>query len=88
MPSENELAGRFGVNRHTVRRAVEDLIAAGLLERRHGVGTFVLDAPADYLLARGTRFTETFESLARPRAAASCASWSFRRAAALRAGSV
>lgn len=63
LPSENELAGRFGVNRHTVRRAVEDLIAASLLERRHGVGTFVLDAPADYLLARGTRFTETFESL-------------------------
>ncbi len=40
LPSENELAGRFGVNRHTVRRAVEDLIAAGLLERRHGKGTF------------------------------------------------
>lgn len=63
LPSENDLAGRFGVNRHTVRRAVEDLIAAGLLERRHGVGTFVLDAPADYVLGRGTRFTETFESL-------------------------
>ena len=63
LPSENELAGRFGVNRHTVRRAVEDLIAAGLLERRHGKGTFVLDAPADYLLGSGTRFTETFESL-------------------------
>lgn len=63
LPSEHELAERFGVNRHTVRRAVEDLIAAGLLERRHGVGTFVLDAPADYVLGRGTRFTETFESL-------------------------
>ncbi|MCK9986214.1 MAG: GntR family transcriptional regulator, phosphonate transport system regulatory protein [Azoarcus sp.] len=63
LPSENELAERFGVNRHTVRRAVEDLIAAGLLERRHGKGTFVLDAPADYVLGSGTRFTETFESL-------------------------
>ena len=63
LPSENELAERFGVNRHTVRRAVEDLIAAGLLERRHGKGTFVLDAPADYLLGSGTCFTETFESL-------------------------
>jgi GntR family phosphonate transport system transcriptional regulator len=63
LPSENELAERFGVNRHTIRRAVEDLIAAGLLERRHGKGTFVLDGPADYVLGSGTRFTETFESL-------------------------
>lgn len=63
LPSENELAERFGVNRHTIRRAVEDLIAAGLLERRHGKGTFVLDSPADYVLGSGTRFTETFESL-------------------------
>lgn len=63
LPSENELAERFGVNRHTIRRAVEDLIAVGLLERRHGKGTFVLDGPADYILGSGTRFTETFETL-------------------------
>ncbi len=63
LPSENELAERFGVNRHTIRRAVGDLIAAGLLERRHGKGTFVLDDPTDYVLGSGTRFTETFESL-------------------------
>jgi GntR family transcriptional regulator, phosphonate transport system regulatory protein len=63
LPSENDLAERFGVNRHTIRRAVEDLIAAGLLERRHGKGTFVLDGPADYVLGSGTRFTETFETL-------------------------
>lgn len=63
LPSENDLAERFGVNRHTIRRAVDDLIAAGLLERRHGKGTFVLDAPTDYVLGSGTRFTETFESL-------------------------
>lgn len=63
LPSENELAERFGVNRHTIRRAVEDLIATGLLERRHGKGTFVLDWPVDYTVGKGTRFTETFESL-------------------------
>lgn len=63
LPSENELAMRFGVNRHTIRHAIEDLVTAGLLERRHGKGTFVLDAPTDYLLGSGTRFTETFESL-------------------------
>jgi len=63
LSSENELAERFGVNRHTIRRAVEELIADGLLERRHGKGTFVLDGPSDYSLGRSTRFTETFESL-------------------------
>lgn len=63
LPSEDELAERFGVNRHTLRRAVEELIAAGLLERRHGKGTFILDKPADYLIGSHTRFTETFEAL-------------------------
>ncbi len=63
LPSENDLAERFGVNRHTIRRAVEDLIDSGLLERRHGKGTFVLDGPADYVLGSGTRFTEAFETL-------------------------
>ena len=63
IPSENDLADRFGVNRHTIRRAVEDLIAAGLLERRRGRGTFVLDGPSNYSLGSDTRFTETFESL-------------------------
>lgn len=63
LPSENELAEYFGVNRHTVRRAVEGLVAEGIIERRHGKGTFVLNAPVDYLLGCGTRFTETIESL-------------------------
>jgi len=63
LPSENELAERFGINRHTIRHAIEDLIARGLLERCHGIGTFVHDGPADYVFGSGTRFTETFESL-------------------------
>ncbi len=63
LPSENELAERFGVHRHTLRRAVDELITEGMLERRHGKGCFVLDGPEDYLLGSKTRFTETFESL-------------------------
>ena len=35
IPSENDLADRFGVNRHTIRRAVEDLIAAGPVSYTH-----------------------------------------------------
>lgn len=41
LPSEDELAVRFGVSRMTVRQGIADLIDAGLLYRRHGVGTFV-----------------------------------------------
>ena len=63
LPPENELAGRFGVNRHTLRRAVDELVAAGMLERRHGRGVFVVDGLLDYKLAAGTRFTETLSAL-------------------------
>lgn len=63
IPSENEWAERFSVNRHTVRRAVDELTLKGLLERRQGRGTFVLDARLDYTVAPDTRFTETLEAL-------------------------
>ena len=41
IPSERELMTTYGVSRATVRRAIESLIADGLLERVHGKGTFV-----------------------------------------------
>ncbi|MCU0488300.1 MAG: GntR family transcriptional regulator [Anaerolineales bacterium] len=41
LPSEDELAGKYGVSRMTVRQGIIDLIDEGLLYRRHGVGTFV-----------------------------------------------
>ncbi len=41
LPSENELAELFGVSRTTLRAAVQTLLSQGILERRHGVGTFV-----------------------------------------------
>lgn len=63
LPPERELAARFGVNRHTIRRAIDELIAASLLERRHGKGTFVLESPVDYHVGSATRFTEAIESL-------------------------
>lgn len=62
LPAEAELAQRFGVNRHTLRRAVDELIQSGLVERSHGKGTRVLDAPVDYTLGQGTRFTELLEA--------------------------
>lgn len=45
LPAEQELAQRFGVNRHTVRQAIGALAAAGVVEARRGSGTFVLDQP-------------------------------------------
>jgi GntR family transcriptional regulator len=41
IPVEAELERRFGVSRITVRRAVEGLVAEGLLLRQQGRGTFV-----------------------------------------------
>jgi GntR family transcriptional regulator len=43
LPTEQTLCDQFGVSRITVRRALADLADAGLIERRHGVGSFVRD---------------------------------------------
>ena len=41
LPGERELAVRLGVARMTLRKAIDDLVAEGRLERRPGSGTFV-----------------------------------------------
>ena len=63
LPAETELAERFGVNRHTLRRAVDELVVEGLVLRRHGRGAFVLAPSINYEINPHTRFTETFENL-------------------------
>jgi DNA-binding LacI/PurR family transcriptional regulator len=47
LPSERDLAKRFGVSFMTARRAVSDLVDEGLLMRRHGKGTYVRHEGAD-----------------------------------------
>lgn len=39
--SENEMVREFGVSKHTVLKALEGLVAQGVVYRRQGMGTFV-----------------------------------------------
>jgi GntR family transcriptional repressor for pyruvate dehydrogenase complex len=43
LPTEAAIMERFGVSRTVVREAISKLQAAGLVETRHGIGTFVLE---------------------------------------------
>lgn len=56
LPTESDLAARFGVNRHTVRHALASLADAGVVHTRRGSGVFVALKPADYPIGRRVRF--------------------------------
>ena len=45
LPSEAELIDMLGVSRTTVREALRSLEESGIVLRRHGIGTFVLERP-------------------------------------------
>ena len=47
LPTESEVMASFGVSRTVVREALSRLQASGLVETRHGIGTFVLERPAE-----------------------------------------
>jgi GntR family transcriptional regulator len=57
LPPEPQLATRFGVAIPTVRAGVADLVAAGVLIRRQGKGTFV----AQHDAAQELRFSNIFD---------------------------
>ncbi|EKS69887.1 MULTISPECIES: FadR/GntR family transcriptional regulator [Caballeronia] len=50
LATEAEMVQRFGVSRTVVREALSRLQAAGLVETRHGIGTFVCEAGMSPLL--------------------------------------
>ena len=58
LPSEAQLSARFGVNRHTVRRAVESLARRGLVRVEQGRGAFVAPDVLDYTVSPRVRFSE------------------------------
>jgi GntR family transcriptional regulator, transcriptional repressor for pyruvate dehydrogenase complex len=45
LPTESEIMARFDVSRTVVREAMSRLQASGLVETRHGIGTFVIQPP-------------------------------------------
>ncbi|CAM3367545.1 FadR/GntR family transcriptional regulator [Cupriavidus taiwanensis] len=47
LPTESEIMATMGVSRTVVREALSRLQASGLVETRHGIGTFVLERPAE-----------------------------------------
>ncbi|MBA4106240.1 MAG: GntR family transcriptional regulator [Pirellula sp.] len=75
IPSDTELVREFGVSRPTVARALQELQAHGLLERKVGSGTYVLRSetrePRSFgLLIPGLGKTEIFEPICAQMAAA------------------
>lgn len=58
LPTEVALVTRFGVNRHTVRRAMEELESRGLIRVEQGRGAFIAEDVLDYPLGPRTRFSE------------------------------
>jgi len=58
LPSEQTLSGEFGVNRHTIRRALGVLEEDGLIRVEQGRGSFVREPVINYPVSRRTRFSE------------------------------
>jgi len=58
LPNESTLAERFGVHRHTLRQAMQQLAREGFVSVRQGAGTFVRELVLDYALQRRTRMSE------------------------------
>ncbi len=68
LPAEQQLAARFGVNRHTVRAAIAALVHEGVLQAEQGRGTYVRRrARLVYPIGARTRFGAGLEGQARER---------------------
>lgn len=63
LPTEAALSARFGVNRHTVRRALASMQEAGLTHSRRGSGVYVTAKPTEYRVGRRTRFSQNLAAL-------------------------
>ena len=62
LPTERELAARYGCSLITIRRAMSELVREGRLERTRGRGTFVLAPRIDVDFAGSLSFTEEMQT--------------------------
>lgn len=58
IPSERELMEEYSVSRSTVRQAISQLVQEGILEKRHGKGTFISMKPIQDWLGSLSSTTE------------------------------
>ena len=58
LPSEVEMIERYQVRRTTIRQALKELEAAGLVRREQGKGTFVCEAKLEHPLYSASSFTD------------------------------
>jgi GntR family transcriptional regulator len=61
LENEIDLGERLGLSRPTIRRAIQDLVDKGLLVRRRGIGTQVVQRP----VTRKVELTSLFDDLKR-----------------------
>lgn len=65
LPTESDLMQRFGVSRPTIRQAIQNLAARGLVEIRRGKGTFATLPKMTQPLSSLSGFVEDMEVLGR-----------------------
>ncbi|WP_137389558.1 phosphonate metabolism transcriptional regulator PhnF [Rhodoligotrophos defluvii] len=75
LPAEAELAARFGVNRHTVRRALAELQSRGTISVERGRGMFVKSPRFSYPVSNRTRFSENVSHIAKKARGRMLQSW-------------
>jgi GntR family phosphonate transport system transcriptional regulator len=63
LPAEIQLAARFAVNRHTVRRAIDELVREGSVLRRQGKGTQVLERRLIYPMQADSAYSQSLSAL-------------------------
>ena len=62
LPAEAELAEQFGVNRHTLRKAMKSLAERGAIVIKRGHGMFVADQTITYPVSRRTQFGKNMQA--------------------------
>lgn len=62
IPSERELSQELEVSRMTVRRAITELVNEGLLERKHGAGTFTSKPKVTFDTSEFISYTKAIQS--------------------------